>query len=106
MTDAANVTHYLDLQPFNSLKMTQLLFFVVDDRLFISVDGVTFNDIIYTQKIRPGKFEVNLHYLSNLARIKFEKYALTKSEKEYLNYQASIYDGLIDQMVSQKNVYT
>ena len=106
MTDANNATHYLDLNPFNSLKMTQLLFFVIADRLFISIDGVTFNDIIYTQKTRRGSFEINSHYLSNLARVRFEKYVLSKEEKEFLTYQTTIYDGLIEQMVSQKNIYT
>ena len=43
--------HYLDLNIFNSQKFVDLYLIFSNGKVYISVEGITFNDIIYEQEI-------------------------------------------------------
>jgi hypothetical protein len=39
---------YLDMDIFNSQKFVDLYLIFLNDKVYISVEGITFNDIIYS----------------------------------------------------------
>ena len=80
---------YLDMNPFNSLKVTNLFLFVRNETLHMSVDGVTFADYIYSQSMQNGMglaLEASLDYYKNVAKIRTKVHRLNSKEKSYIDY--------------------
>ena len=93
------------MNPFNSVKVTNLFLFMRHNKLYVSIDGVTFNDLIYSQKIhwkRKYDLEASLAYISNVAKIRMSSHKMSEAEVEYIDYQIRLYDVLVKSMDSQK----
>lgn len=44
-------TNYMDQNIFNSQKKVDLMVTMFDDQIYVSINGLTFNDFIYSQPV-------------------------------------------------------
>lgn len=80
MISASDKQTFLDMNIFNSQKQTELFIITFENQLYISVQGITFNDIIYAQnltdKSAPYKINFLAKYQEGISKLKVSQFSL------------------------------
>lgn len=79
----------MDQNIFNSQKKVELLFTIFDEKIFISLNGLSFNDIIYSQNFDSTLTNVTLgvpnEYFEGVGDLALKSHKITEEqERDYL----------------------
>jgi hypothetical protein len=81
------------LNLFNSQKKTEMFIFTSDGNLYVSVQGLTFNDIIYEHRLSEKQLEISLnqHYQAGVSHVDSKIVESGPDLKSYLRNNTEIY---------------